>query len=328
MGRIFEKIKIDYVIIGICFLFFVTPALESTLTRGKPTAEDWNRHGVWIQQYIDGDFSPFWKYPPFWHFSLIPFVLLLGSQIQLSQVLFAGLGFLSIVWLSRKWEGENASILTALMVCSSIVLIQFAPALMPQSFDYIFMPLMAYFFFKKKYWLTTGILVYLGGTHLFGVFPLFIMGIYSLVRRREFLKYVVLATLLCLPFFLTSYASGFVGMTGEIAQIGDQTWRPFEHSYQAWSNNWDRQFTYPIYNFIAWSSIVTWLLLPFTIYSMYRVKKYDAYQLFYVCWFIGLVPLMFFNLWRWISYAIIPIILFTSSVISDYLKARENDNRA
>ena len=305
MGRFPIEIQ-EYIIIFIMFLLFITPILKISIEQDKPTAEDWNRHGKWILEYASGDFSNITKYLPFYHIIMIPFVLFLGVNVKYMQLLFGTLAFFSIILFAKKFHGINASMLSALILGSSVIFTQYAPALMPQTLDFILMPLAVIFMLEKRYLKSAFLIFLLSGMHLFGIFVLITMFIYSFLVDKRFLKYLVLVFILILPFYYLISSYSIFSLNNPVVQIGGEYWKPFQYQFQVWSNDWDRYYTYPLTNFLIFTSPVLWLLTPIAIYSMYKVRKYDRIQLLYVIWFIVLLPLIIFNLWRWFSYAIIP----------------------
>jgi len=90
---------------------------------------------------------------------------------------------------------------------------------------------------------------------------------------------------------------------------------------------YDHWHSYPPERFLALSGMFIWLLLPVTIYVMYKKRQFNHIQGFYAIWFISFIPLIVLAWWRWWSYALIPATLFISSVISKYIDKHDTGKK-
>ena len=308
-------------------LFAITPSLEYTLENETPSGEDWNRHSVWIEQYISGDISPMFEYPPIFHLFMTPFYYILRfPNIRYLQPVFSLLAILSTIYLSYKTMDLNGVLMTSLLISTSVAFNQFSGALLPTTFDYIFFPIVIILFLEKRYKLSAFVLWGLIGTHLFGIFLFVIMFIYSYLIDKKFIKYLIIVILCCVVFLPSYVPTLYSTLTSPGRWENDEMVivTNFTERFQLWTTPWDDFLTYPIEHFLLFSGFLIWFLLPLTLYSMYKYPKYNKIQLLFVIWFIVLLPLIFFNIWRWWGFAVMPVSLFCGSVISNYMR-EQND---
>ncbi len=300
----------------LAFLFFITPILQATFEFKKPTAEDWVRHEKWVKMYITGDFSNAFQYPPFYHFLMLPFVLIMGNSIKFLQPIIATLGFYSILKLVDHTENKNAVLLTAFMLGSSYNFVTYSSTLTPQAIGFILMPVAITGLLQKNYKKMSVCLLIYGGMHEFGIFLMPIFFIYSALVDKNALKYILLIAIILSPVLLIPYFNETIKAVEYIDMENLQVHRTEKTLF----------YSYPLWRFIIFSGFLFWLLIPITIYSMKHIKKYDKTQLFYVVWFMVVLPLSILNVWRWWSFAIIPATLFSASVIGKYFEGLD-DNR-
>ena len=312
--------KITLLFVVFAWLLCLIPTIKSTLSIGV-TAEDWTRHSLWINMYLDGNYYPFSIYPPFYHLFMIPFVLHFGNYIYIMQPIFLTISFFSILFFVNKYENNLAVILTALILSTSLVFLQFSPALMPQTLDYALFPIAIMLFLDKRYGLSASLVWFLMGTHLVGIFFWTILFFYSLLVDKKYIKYLLFVLLLSIAFY-PCYSQGIIIKESILTNRNAEFLR-----FQYWSNPFELYHTYPIHHFLLFSGFLIWFLLPLTIWSMYKLKRYNKIHLIYAVWFIVFLPLGIFAIWRWWSYAVIPVALFTASIISKYIDFYDNKSK-
>ena len=305
----------------------VIPSLTQTLKSSVPAGEDWNRHSIWIERYISGDFTPIDEYPPMFELFMIPFYIITGyPNIRFFQPLFAFLSIFAIISLAKKTMNMDGVLFSSLIVSTSYDFVVYAGSLLPQTLDYIFLPVSIILFFEKKYTKTAFIIWFLLGTHNFGVFIYIMFFIYSYLVDKEFLKYLVIVAIFGLVFLPSFLQMTNVISTGGRWENEEMVFKvSFFDRFQLWTTPWDDFLMYPMEHFITFSGFLLWFLLPLTLWSMKKNPYYDKYQLFYVIWFFVIIPLVFFNTLRWWSYSIVPASLFCGSVIGNYLKNNKNN---
>ena len=293
-------------------LFILIPVFLSSLT-GKITATDWTyRHSVWIGKYLQGDFSPVLDYPPLFHWIMI--ILTIGLEIPAIwfQVIFALLSTAGILYYTYKSENEETLLYVSILLASSIAYVSFAGSLMPQALDYLLFPLICLAYFKKKYVLVIVGLLTIFFMHLTGMIFLWILLIHSLYTKRyKFATIFIIIIFLLSPIF---YYYGFIAMhhIDVIWDIRSQI-------------EWEKQYIEPIYKFFGLSGFMTWILLPYASYKLFKKRfKLTETQLLYIFWIGGFLSFIIFQqgIWRMISYQIVPLSLLVASLLS---KTSEKD---
>lgn len=286
-------------------LMTIFPVVLSTLT-GEITATDWvYRHELWIRQYINGDFSIALKYPPLFHFMMLPFVFI-GFPMELFQVIFIVMATLSLLYMTGKLESEDTLLYASFFLASSIAFVEFASALMPQALDYVLFAFAVLFYYRDKPVYSAILCAMIFLMHVMGAFFVLILFLHSFFTKR-FDKAVVFFVLglMLIPFLLLWNVYSPIET--------DYTW-----DVQA-QRNWEMQYTTPFYNFFFFSGFLTWAVFP---YAMYRLKinkfKLTDSQLLYVIWIacFFLLALLEFGIWRAMSYQIVPLSLLTASLVS------------
>lgn len=310
------RFKINDLLIILAFLLIIIPSIRSTIAYEEQTAEDWNRHILWIERYIKGDFSPFYEYPPFFHLFMIPFVLTIPI-IKYFQPILAFLTTLSISYVAYKLEGKFAMILVLYMLVSSFAYLQTSSALIPQALDYIIFSLIIYFLFEDKPIHVSIGLIFLLYNHLIGLFYYLTVIIYSICFKRNLLKYLAIVFIVSLPIFIIYYIPALekLNIIKYPVQIEGNWSNDFRETKQIWLEPWAEFFSYPLHNYLFYSSFITWLLLPITIWQMKRQKRFDKKQFFYAVWTFTFIPLIIFQLWRATSFLIISFAFFQASVL-------------
>lgn len=301
-----------YISVFILLAMAVFSTLKPSPYANGAAAEDWNRHSVWVQRLIKGDFTTIYEYPPFFHLFMIPFVLLLNDSIKYFQIIFAILVIASMSYYLYKKEGKNAMILAFFLFSTSIVFQIYFFTLTPQVLDYILFPLIIMAYFNKKYFITSLGLVALMYNHLAGIAFFLVFLVYSLFYDKRYLKYLLLVVILSLPIFYIYYSWNFISFCSEI------TGKYFWETGQLWQTGWDLQFTGVWYKFLFYTGLAIWVLLPISLYFLIKNKfKLNDLQKFYLVWILCFLPLLFFNVWRGMSYLIIPLTILEASIIKN-----------
>ena len=290
-----------------CIVLTLTPIIYSTLTTTEITATDWvYRHSVWIDRYINGDFSSIFQYPPLFHFLMLPFVYFHFPVVYL-QIVFAVLSLFGILYTAYKLENETTLVLMAMFLASSLAFMMFSSALMPQSLDYFLFPLTCIFYFKKKYAPTILILIIMFLMHILGIVFIFILFLHSLLTRKyKFTKilFIILIILVSIFYYYYFIASYEVDVKWDVKA----------------QEKWESDYIFPIYKFFIFSGSMTWLSLVFSIYFVTMKKvKLNEKHLLYLIWALSFIPLSFFGfgIWRATSYSIIPLSYLVASIYSN-----------
>lgn len=283
------------------------PIVISTLSGGI-NSTDWTyRHSVWVDKYIQGDFSPIYYYLPLFHFIMIPFVLI-NFPVELFQIFFASITTFGILYFAYKMEKDKVVLLVAILLASSIAYVQIAGAMMPQGFDYFLFPLAVIFFFKNDFKKSLPLLMLNFFIHHAGLIFIVILMLFSLLTKRyKWFKVLLVITILLAPIF---YYYHFVACNLVFPNA-------YDHDAQI---EWEKQFIDPPWKFFVFSGFMTWLLFPLAIYKLIRNKiKLTETQVLYTLWILAFLPLPFVNvgIWRMISYQIVPLTLLVASITSD-----------
>jgi hypothetical protein len=153
---------------------------------------------------------------------------------------------------------------------------------------------------------------------MFGAVFFGIMLVHSLLTKRKFLKYLMVVLVCTLPMIYFYYIPLFMDVVSPNYMVLTGTTNPksFAETSQIWQTAWDKQFVWPIERFVVFTGFLSWVLLPVTIYGMYKQKKFDSWQLMLAVWCMCLMPIFIFNVWRWASYFMIPFSIFEASVIA------------
>jgi len=271
-------------IIYTAFFMIIMPIIISTILSDKITATDWiYRHSVWINQYLRGDFSPIFVYPPLFHWMMLPFVAF-NFPIKYFQIIFIILSTFGIFYYTYKKESEEILKNAAILLMTGIPYILFSGALMPQALDYFFFPLILLAYFKNNHKIVVISLFLMIFFHITAFIFAGILFLHSLLTKRyKFTKSIFALLLILAPFAFyynySAYAIDFQNKYDYKAQI-----------------QWESQFISPIWKFFMLSGILTWIYLPFAIYKLYKKKfKINDTQLLYLLWISAFTLLMFFQ---------------------------------
>lgn len=288
-------------------LFVLLPVILSTLT-GKITATDWiYRHNDWIERYLKGDFTPIFEYPPLFHWLMILLTIGLIIPPIYFQIVFALLSTIGILIYTYKTESEETLILVSILLASSIAFVSFAGSLMPQAMDYFLFPLILLFYSKNRVKLTIlGVLI-LFFMHITGLLFLMILFAHSiLTKHHKFTKIFLVMILLLSPIFY------YYNSLGPLSWIVKWDWKV--------QMEWEKQYMNPFYMLFLNSGFLTWILLPYASYKLYKKRfKLTETQLLYVLWIGAFLSFIIFQqgVWRMISYQIVPLSLLVASLVSN-----------
>lgn len=315
-------------LIALLFVLIIIPIVYQTVNN-PITAEDWiHRHTVWIQQYIDGDFSPFFEYPPLFHVLMLPVVLLFSSFAKYMQIVFGVISTLSIFYVSKKLGTETQIVLIGLVLATSTIYFQYAPALTPTVLDFIILSFLFLSLSSKKYSLMTLCLVGLMYSHWTGIFYLLGCLAYGVLYDRESLKWFAIAFIISIPILLVNLGNisvvlnvlGGQELSRLPANFSDrdmQHLHSFAETGQFFTNNWDKQFISNPFNLVLFSFPILFLMIPIAIFTSIRFKmKLIREEKIYFLFYILLTPLIVYNVWRYLSFAIIPLMFFITSIIA------------
>lgn len=286
------------------------PVIQSSLT-GNISATDWTyRHSVWIGQYLKGDFSPIFSYPPLFHLMMMPFVFF-GFPMHLFQIVFIILATFGILYMTSRLENEKALLLMSMLLATSIAFVEFASALMPQALDYLFFGFAIIFYYQNRVKLMSMMLCLAFGMHMMGIFFVLILFIHSLLAKR-YRATAYLVVLGAVFFVIFGFYTNFFGNYYD--EYGDME---FGWNAQAQAE-WENQYLDPIWKLFAFSGYLAWVLLPYAIYKLYKRKfKISEKQILYIVWILVFFILMVASrgVWRALSYQMVPLSLLIASLI-------------
>jgi hypothetical protein len=306
--------------IWICLLFvlLLSFAINNTWNAGV-TAEDWNRHGPWVQSYIEGNPIPLDVYPPAFHLFMVLPVILLGDNIAWFQIVLAALVNFTLLFIVHKYHGQTATLVMAILMLSNMCFLMYYDSLTPQTLDMVIFPIFMVLIMEKRYWLATAGLVFLGYLHLYGIVFLLIATIYSFFYKREYLKYLMVAYILFIPLVIFQYIPFIEGT--------QQIYAPDKNLYEAglrdvWYQAWATEET--LYFEKPWNLLMfTGFTIPMALYTIYRFYKdrkqfkLDEYQKFCIIWAICFIPAMYMGIWRGTSYMIVPLMFLIASLFRE-----------
>jgi hypothetical protein len=149
-----------------------------------------------------------------------------------------------------------------------------------------------------------------------------VLALFSLLTKRyKFVIYAVIMVLLVSPlYYHYFFAPTMQGVTVQ-----------WDSKAQC---EWDSQFYMPLWKFFEMSGVMSWLILPFVVWELWKQKfKITEMQLLYILWMIAFIP-MFLGftftptfkigecggIWRTMSFFIIPMMLFEASVLINLIK--------
>jgi hypothetical protein len=297
----------------IVILFLLVYPIEVSIDAGV-TAEDWNRLGVWVNDDLTGAWTPLSTYLPTFLVFMMPFVLLsnvVGVSIAWFQVVLFSLATGSLLYITNKFHGFEPMFALSIIMMSCLLFSIWTTALIPQTLDIILFSGFMYFYFNKKYPLATALLVLLGYNHLFGVIFFLITFVFSALYRREFIKFWIVALILCIPAIALYDIPMFFGMrnfTAETPNIVQTEW-------QIWNTPETLYFSEPLH-ILMFSGF----LIPAFIYALYKWRKQfklDDYQKFYLIWALCFIPTAYFCFFRTWTFLIIPMMLFAASAFQE-----------
>lgn len=283
----------------------VIPVVLSTMT-GEITATDWTyRHSVWISQYLHGDFSPILKYPPLFHFLMMPFMVI-GLPMQIFQIVFIILATVGILYMANRLENENTVIYLSILLATSIAFVEFASALMPQALDYLFFSLAVLFYYQNRVKLMVIPLAIITLMHVMGGFFVLILFAHSFITKKfDMTAILFMLGLIMIPLIF-------------FYSFGNPVPTPYEWDVEA-QMLWESQYTSNPIIFFGMSGFMAWVMLPYAIYKLYGKKfKLTDSQLLYVIWILAFLGLGILEkgIWRMISYQIVPLSLLVASLVS------------
>lgn len=302
-----------------CFFIFLVFLISffDILMMKDPIGWDWNMvHLPTIKQFILGNFTSALTYPPLFQFAMLPLVYF-SFPVKYLQILFAILSVGSILYFVYRFEGLKTMIITGAIILSSFSFLEYSMMLTPSAFDFILFPVVLMFFFEKKYLPASLILLFLMYSHDLGVFWLGALIIYSFFKQRDFLRYGSAVLILSIPALLLYVIPVFMTVflsNSFVVQTMLSGGRMF--SYFRAMTPTDISQVYPIWNFIQFSGITLWVVLPIALYSMYRFRSYNRKHLFYLCWILAFLPMFYFIFYRWAVLFVVPFALFEASMIS------------
>jgi len=277
-----------------------------TVLYGVPYGWDWNvYHVVAINQYLSGNYTPITQYPPMFHFLMIPAVLLLKDNVQVMQIVFSGLVYGITFYFIYRMEGLKTFVISGFILLSSITFFQWSFSMVSQIIFMMLFPIITLLYFKDKYAPAAILLLILFYAHFFAIFFFAALFLYSLIFKKKFLKYLLAVALLSLPSFITytmprvdfiiNYRMFVPSQGTEVGGLG---------------------FLYPPNQLLLYSGVFIWLMLPLTIYGMYKQKRFDRKQLFYAICLLAFTPLFFASFFRWITFFSLFFSIFEGTVIS------------
>lgn len=282
-----------------------------TVLYGIPYGWDWTKyHAIAVQKYMSWDFSHLSIYPPLFHFLMIPAVYFFGSSIQYFQIIFSMITYSAVLYFFYRMEGLKAAALAGLGLLLSISFFQYSFSLTPEFLDLTLFPFTILFYLKNRYVTASSLLLVLFYSHYPAALFFIILFSYSLIYKRDFLKYLLVVGVLSIPTIIymipkISWMLYFLALPYQGMTILTET---------------GYHFIFPLNNLMIYSGVFIWLMLPFTIYGMWRLKKFDMKQLLYVLWILAFIPLFFTDFYRWITFFIVPFSIFEGSVISKLIK--------
>lgn len=282
-----------------------------TVLYGIPYGWDWTKyHAVAVQKYMSWDFSQLSIYPPLFHFLMIPAVYFFSSSIQYFQILFSLITYSAVLYFFYRMEGLKATALAGTGLLLSISFFQWSFSLTPEFLDLTLFPFIILFYLKDKYLAASSLLLVLFYSHYAASFFFLILLSYSLIYKRDFLKYLLVVGILSIP--------TIIYMIPKVSWMLYLLVLPYQGMIIETETSY--HFIFPLSNLIIYSGVLIWLMLPFTIYGMWKLKRFDRKQLLYALWILAFIPLFFTDFYRWITYFIIPFSIFEGYVISKLIK--------
>lgn len=274
----------------------------------EPFGWDWNvKHKVWIDQYLHGNFTQIAEYPPLFHFLMLPFVYFFSNSIKYLQPIFSILVTSSILYLTYRMFDFPTMVITGFIFSFSATFIEYSLIFMPQTIDLILFPIAFLMLSKKRYLSTAVISLFLFYNHIFGIVFFSILLVYSYFYRKEYLKYSIAV-------FILGFPSNYLGFLVRLI--------PFIISKLTAAAAYMPYALYPISHLFL-NSTLLWILLPLTIYGMYklnRIRFHDRNYIFLMIWILAFEPLILIDFERWFAMFLIPLAVLEGSIISKMFK--------
>lgn len=317
MKTSFEIGAIDILLVVVILL----PTITTTIEKGV-TAEDYNRHGPWAAAWLSGAPVPLSVYPPLFHIFLVPFLLLLGNSIAYLQIaLIAGVSA-TLLYLADKNHGRIAAYLTAGGMVSANIYNLYYSSLTPQTLDMILFPFALLFLSQGKYLKTSLLLIALFYNHSIGAIYFGIVLIIALLTNRKYLRWLPLVILAAAPVLTSYYLPQLLGANDTFS--GASLPNEIEVKNQMWATYETVFYMFPIEHFIIFNGLIV-VLLPVTVWSLWKRRNLDRWQFYYAIWFFAFVPLCFFNLFRAWTFMLVPLLMFEASAVAKAInKSKEN----
>ena len=308
--------------ISLLFILLLSFAINNTINAGI-TAEDWNRHGPWTEALLAGKPIPLSVYPPAFHIFMAPFVWLFGDQIAWMQIVLAALVNFTLLFIVHKYHGQTATLVMAILMLSNLCFLIYYDSLTPQTLDIVLFPIFMHLLITKRYALAILPLVFIGYSHQFGFVFLVAATIYSLVYKREFIKFLMVAYILLIPMIYFQFVPFVMQVLFDQSAIRAiiPNSGMVNVDYQMFATAETLYFEQPL-NLLAFTGFT----LPLALYTIYRLfKDRKTYKLsdsqkFYIIWAICFIPALYFSIWRGMSYEVVPLMLLTASLFTN----REN----
>jgi hypothetical protein len=300
-------------------------SVYTTFLNLQPTAEDWNRyHSKVVSDFSKGDFDNSYynqtlvsdKYPHLFHcFMIVPFMLL-GENIRFFQIAMMLMVLVSFYFYMKKYEPKAMMLFFAVLLTCNVFMLYYT-ALIPQVLDWIIFPIFMIAFFEKKYMMASILTAALMYNHLFGIVFLSAVALYTLLFQRSFIKYLLVAIVLSLPILISFYTPIITDYLMALISGSGMS------SSQIWFSPESIFYVFPISHLFIFSGLVL-LMLPFTVFALYKKRTINRQQAFYICLMLCFLPIFFFNFFRAWTFFIIPLTLFQASKIGELIIERKS----
>jgi len=306
--------KIEKILLVLLFLVFVSldAAYLNVFNSLKvPCCADYdwsNFHYPNIQRLLSGNAAPLFAYPPFFTLSMS---LVAWMPTQVLEILISSALFGSILFFTYRIKGAIISSIVGLMLISSSVFLSYSLSLAPTVIDIILFLLVSLFLYEKKPAPASVVMIFLMYNHALNIFWFLIVLAYSLIYRKEYLKYLGIIFILSLPVLYAFTLPNIVGTS-----IFSQGF--ISYSY---SDPFLKSLMSPLQQLLSFSGIALWLMLPVTIYSMYRFRKFSEIDAFCFFWMLSFIIFAELDP-RWLFLFVIPFSIFEGLMISKLIEPR------
>lgn len=299
-----------FIICSIAFLYAFAYLIVAVNVGGAWTS-DAQLHARIMEAWKDGHnpliekefFGNRFFYPPAFHFTLSLIPLDTYTIFGLLQVLLFPCILIIMYWFTQKFYGGYVGVVAVCLVISGFAFWDRPSQPIPNSIDVLLIPLVFYSYLSRRGTPFVLVSVYLIYNHLlYPMFPLGVLFVHVLFRRRDFLKNYLIIGVLCLPLFYLY-----------IPYIPDMLSFPQTNEYRV--PQYIRFVANPLWG-VAYLGYPLFLVGLFSIYHFLQKNKKET-EWVLILWALSFIPLLIKFPHRGITYIAQPLAILGAVTIKE-----------